>query len=164
MTGASSGIGKHLALALAKNGVRLCISARREAELDLVKKECLTLSKNQLQPNDVLVLKMDMLDYNDHELLFRKVVDHFGHLDILVNNAGRSQRAKWQDVQIAIDREMFELDVFSGLNLARIYVKYLLETSKKGHVAITSSIAGLMTFAGSGSYSGAKFAVHVIIN
>lgn len=161
VTGASAGIGKHLALVLAENGVRLCISARREAELEQVKRECLEVSKNQLHSNDVLVLKMDMLDYENHQTFFSKVVNHFGHIDILVHNAGRSQRAKWQDIPIEIDNEMFDLDVFSGLNLSRIYVNYLLATDKKGHIAVTSSLAGLMPFSGSGSYIGAKYAIHV---
>lgn len=161
MTGASSGIGKHLALVLAEHGVRLCLSARRETELDEVKRECLAVSKYQLESDDVLVLKMDMLDIGEHQKYFGKVLKHFGHIDILVNNAGRSQRAKWQEIPIEIDRQIFELDVFSVVNLTRIYVTYLLESKKKGHVAVTSSLAGLMAFAGSPSYIAAKYAVHV---
>lgn len=164
VTGASSGIGKHLALALAKHGVRLCLAARREVELEQVKKECLSASNNQLNPDDVLVLKMDLLQFNNHQTYFNKVLAHFGHIDVLVNNAGRSQRANWQDIDIQVDRELFELDVFSVVNLTRIYVNYLLKSNKRGHVAVTSSVAGLIAVPGSCSYVGAKFAIQVSIS
>lgn len=161
ITGASSGIGKHLALVLAQNGVRLCISARRETELEHVKSECVRVSNTQLQSNDVLVLKMDMLDFDGHQKYFDHVLRHFGHIDILVNNAARSQRANFENIPIEIDRELFELGVFSVINLSRIFVKYLLRTNRKGHIAVTSSLAGLTSFTGSCSYVGAKFALHV---
>lgn len=161
ISGASSGIGKQLAVVLAKNGVRLCLSARREAELEKVKQECLAASGSQLSSDDVLVLKMDMLETDKHEANFERVLAYFGQIDVLVNNAGRSQRAKWQDVNLNVDREVFELDVFSVVNLTRIYVKHLLATGHKGHVAVTSSSAGLIGVPDSCSYVGAKFAIHV---
>lgn len=163
VTGASSGIGKQLAIVLAQHGVRLCLAARREVELEQVKQECLAASSNQLKPDDVLVLKMDLLEFNNHQTYFNKVLAHFGHIDVLVNNAGRSQRANWQDVDIQVDRDVFELDVFSVVNLTRIYVNYLLKSCKRGHVAVTSSSAGLIGVPGSCSYVGAKFAIHVRI-
>lgn len=161
ISGASSGIGKELALVLAKNGVRLCLSARRETELEKVKKDCLAASGNQLMPDDVLVLKMDMLETDKQQEHFERVLAYFGQIDVLVNNAGRSQRAKWQDVELSVDREVFELDVFSVVSLTRIYANFLLRTGRKGHVAVTSSAAGLIGVPGSCSYVGAKFAIHV---
>lgn len=161
VTGASSGIGKQLALVLATNGVRLCLAARREVELEQVKQACLTASDGQLNADDVLVLKMDLLEFGKHQSYFDKVVAHFGHIDVLVNNAGRSQRANWQDVDIQVDRDVFELDVFSVIHLTRIYVNYLLNSKKQGHVAVTSSSAGLIGVPDSCSYVGAKFAIHV---
>lgn len=161
VTGASSGIGKQLALVLAKHGVRLCLAARRQVELEQVKQECLDVAKNQLKPEDVLVLPMDLLQFNNHQTYFNKVLEHFGHIDVLVNNAGRSQRANWHEVDIEVDRELFELDVFSVVSLTRIYVNYLLKSKKRGHVAVTSSSAGLIPVPSSCSYSGAKFAIHV---
>jgi len=112
VTGASSGIGKNLALDLAKYGVRLVLSARRESELLKVKEECLENCLGLLAKDDILVLKMDMLDIDGHEKYFKEVIDHFGKLDILVNNAGRSQRAQWDKIDLKVDRELFELDVF----------------------------------------------------
>lgn len=161
ISGASSGIGKHLALVLAKHGVRLCLSARRQAELELVRTECLAVAGSLLQPNDVLVLQMDVLRTDEQKTHFNRVLDHFGRIDVLVNNAGRSQRANWQDVELTVDREVFDLDVFAVVNLTRIYLNHVLQTQRKGHVAVTSSAAGLIGVPSSCSYVGAKFAIHV---
>lgn len=160
ITGASSGIGKQLAIVLAQNGVKLCISARRENELNNVKAECLNKSKI-LNDNDILILKMDMLDIDSHQLCFEKVLAHFGMINVLVNNAGRSQRANWEDIELTVDRELFELDVFSILNLSRIYVRYVERNNLPGHLVVTSSAAGLMIVPFSASYCGAKYAINV---
>lgn len=119
ITGASSGIGKALAIELAKNGVKLVLTARRGAELENVKRECLTQSGGKLQPIDILVMQMDMMEIARHQQFFDHVLQHFGRLDILVNNAGRSQRANWEDISIKVDQDLFQLDVFSVVNLSR---------------------------------------------
>lgn len=161
ITGASSGIGKSLALELAKNSVKLVLSARRTEELNKVKEECLKISPH-INEENILVLPMDLLDFESHESKFKTVLDTFGNLDILVNNAGRSQRVKsWDSIDIKVDRELFELDVFSVVNLTRVVVKYF-KTHKngQGHIAITSSGAGLVPVPFSPTYCGAKFAIN----
>lgn len=157
ITGASSGIGKQLAIVLAKNNVKLCISARSGDRLEEVKAECLKQSK-RLNANDILVLKMDMLDIEAHQRHFDAVVKHFGEIDILVNNAGRSQRASFEDIDLKVDRDVFELDVFSIVNLTRIYVRHC---KGQGHVAVTSSSVGMISVPNSASYTAAKHAIHV---
>ncbi|XP_023307571.2 dehydrogenase/reductase SDR family member 7 [Lucilia cuprina] len=164
ITGASSGIGKGLALNLARHGVRLVLSARREALLEEVKEECLAEAKGLLAAKDVLVLPMDMLKLETHNRCLLEVLNYFGKLDILVNNAGRSQRANWEDIDIQVDRELFELDVFSVLHLSRLVVHYFLEQAGgKGHIAATSSVAGLTTVPFSASYCGAKHALNAYL-
>jgi len=158
VTGASSGIGKSLAIVLARHGVKVCLSARREEVLEKVKLEC--LAGSPLKPADIFVLKMDMLQTEKHQEYFDQVIKHFGRVDVLVNNAGRSQRALWQNIDLQVDRELFELDVFSVVNLSRIYVKYVEKNSLEGHIAVTSSSAGLLGVPNSGSYVGAKHAIH----
>lgn len=83
-------------------------------------------------------------------------------MDILVNNAGRSQRANWEDINVAVDKEMFDLNVFGALSLSRIAVKYFMKM-KEGHIVVTSSLAGVNAtlFPFSASYAGAKHALHV---
>ena len=160
VTGASSGIGRALAVTLAKHGVKLVISARRGAELELVKHQCITASNNKLNGNDVLVLQMDMLQVDKHQRYFDMVLQHFGRLDVLCNNAGRSQRALWQDIDLKVDKELFDLDVFSVINLSRIVVRYFVAAKIDGQIAVTSSTAGLLPAPNSASYTGAKHSIH----
>ena len=159
ITGASSGIGKHTALALAKHGVKLVLAARREDYLHQVKAECVTVSGGQLTTNDVLVLPMDLVEIDSHQKKFDLALAHFGQIDILLNNAGRSQRAFWESIDLSVDKQLFELNVFSILNLTRIALKYFA-TRGHGHVGVVSSLAGVMPVPFSGSYTGSKYAIH----
>ncbi|CRK98666.1 CLUMA_CG011944, isoform A [Clunio marinus] len=160
ITGASSGIGRELAKVLAVHGVKLVLSARNLRELELTKQECLSLSKGGLRAEDVLVIPLDMLKFAFHQDSFNRVISHFRALDILVNNAGRSQRAEWNKIDINVDRELFELDVFSVIHLSRLAVTYFEQNSIKGQLAVTSSTAGLIGAPNSASYTGAKHALH----
>ncbi|XP_073827150.1 dehydrogenase/reductase SDR family member 7-like [Musca autumnalis] len=161
ITGASSGIGRALAIQLAKHGVHLVLSARREDLLERVKDECLQVAKDLLTEEEILILPMDILKVEDHKKCFDKVLEHFGKLNILVNNAGRSQRAHWEDITIEVDRDLFELDVFATLHLSRLVVRYFLDaTNGKGHIACTSSVAGMAIVPFSASYCAAKHALN----
>ncbi|XP_021926946.1 dehydrogenase/reductase SDR family member 7-like isoform X2 [Zootermopsis nevadensis] len=158
ITGASSGIGEHIALALARGGAKLILSARRLNELQRVKESCLATGKN-LTDEDILVLQMDVTAVDKLEFHFQKVIEHFGKLDILVNNAGRSQRANWEEIELDVDRQMFDLNVFAVVALSRIAVRYF-QKKKEGHIVVTSSLAGVKAVPFSGSYTGAKYAIH----
>lgn len=127
-----------------------------------MKKLCLQNNHTGLTENDILVLKMDMLEIDRHNEHFTYVLKHFnGQLDVLVNNAGRSQRANWETIDFQVDHDMFDLDVFSIVNLSRIYVRHIENTNKKGHLVVTSSVARIQPVPFSSSYVGAKFAINV---
>ncbi len=49
----------------------------------------------------------------------KKIVDKFGGISVLIQNAGRSQRARWEHTQIQVDKDLFELNVFSVVQLTR---------------------------------------------
>nr|CAI5837522.1 unnamed protein product [Callosobruchus analis] len=159
ITGASSGIGEYTAYALAKFGVKLALAARRPNELLRVKRRCIELSNNQLTDRDVLVVPMDMTDFQSHRRHFHYAVQHFGHVDILLNNAGRSQRALWENIELEVDKQMFDLNVFGAVNLSRIALDHFSRVGS-GHIAVVSSLAGIMGVPYSGSYCGTKYAVH----
>jgi dehydrogenase/reductase SDR family member 7 len=122
------------------------------------------LSKGQLKSEDILVLPLDLLKFAFHQDCFNRVISHFQTLDVLVNNAGRSQRADWAKIDINVDRELFELNVFSVIHLSRLVVNYFDQNKINGQIAVTSSTAGLIGAPNSGSYTGAKHALHVNLN
>lgn len=163
ITGASSGIGEFTAVALAQNGVKLVLAARRREELERVKADCLVKSQGQLSSNDVLVIPMDVLKVELHQKYFEDALHHFGQIDIVLNNAGRSQRANWENIDLKVDRELFDLNVFGVLSFSRIAVKYF-QSRNGGHIAVTSSLAGIIGAPFSGSYTGSKHAIHGYFN
>ncbi|XP_011493910.1 PREDICTED: dehydrogenase/reductase SDR family member 7 [Ceratosolen solmsi marchali] len=158
ITGASSGIGEHLAYNLAKAGCKLILSARRVVELHKVKSNCL-LANPKLQDHDIHVLVFDVRLVESHERIFDNVISIFGRLDILVNNAGRSQRANWEKIHIGVDKEVFELNTFAVISLSRLAIKQF-KRQGSGHIAVTSSLAGIFGVPFSASYTGSKHAIH----
>lgn len=102
ITGASSGIGEHLAYTLSKAGCKLTLSARREKDLERVKAKCLNglycskLHKQQivhvalhsnmfpenseLKDADIQVLPLDVCNIDDHEKAFNRVLNQFGRV------------------------------------------------------------------------------------
>ncbi|OXA58734.1 Dehydrogenase/reductase SDR family member 7 [Folsomia candida] len=139
-------------------GSKIVISARREDELKRVKADCLAANPSRNQ-NSILILPLDMTNYASHEPALKKVLQTFGKLDVLVSNAGRSQRAKWHEIEQEVDKQLFDLNVFSLVNMNRIVLRHFFEAGK-GHLAVISSIAGKIGAPNSGSYTGSKFALH----
>ncbi|XP_035226107.1 dehydrogenase/reductase SDR family member 7-like isoform X2 [Stegodyphus dumicola] len=156
ITGASSGLGEYLAYELAKHGNKLILSGTNKERLESVKAKC---SEIGLPEDDILVLPFNMTDYDVHEECFKKVLQKFEKLDVLVNNAGRSQRANFEDIDISVDKELFNINVFATLNLTRKVLPHFLE-NKSGHFVVTSSCVGKMGAASSASYTASKHALH----
>lgn len=156
ITGASSGIGEYLAYELAKVGCKLVLSARREAELQRVKEQCLT--HGPVSPDDVMVLPLDLVEFSTHKAAVDAVLEHFGRIDILVNNGGRSQRAWIKDTDIDIDHDMFKLNVLGQISLTKAALP-IMRQQKSGTVMVNSSVAGKMAFPFSASYCLTKYAL-----
>ncbi|XP_018014261.1 dehydrogenase/reductase SDR family member 7 isoform X2 [Hyalella azteca] len=156
ITGASRGIGEAYAIVLAKSGAKLALSARDEQRLQQVKQKCLDAGARE---EDILLVPLDMVKYEDHEQAFNKVLQYFGKVSVLLNNAGRSQRARWDDIELSVDKELFELNVFSLVALARRVNKYF-RTVGGGHHVVTSSTLGKFGGPNSASYTASKHALH----
>src|SRR5437870_4036441 len=82
LTGAGRGIGRYVALSLARNGARVVLAARTESQLRAVREEIEILGGMAL---DVVT---DITSESDVITLLRKSVEQFGRLDIVINNAG----------------------------------------------------------------------------
>lgn len=159
ITGSSSGIGESLAYILAGSGCKLVLCGTRSERLQEVKRQCHTLNAS-LEDKDIMTLLFDMKDVDSMPSIVDHVLKQFGRLDILVNNAGRSQRASFEDTDLAVDRDLFEVNVFGLIRLTRIIVKYWYENNIPGQIAVSSSIAGKTGAPYSCTYTASKHALH----
>lgn len=152
ITGASSGIGEALAYQFAQEGAKIVLSARRQNELQRV------AQATGLSENRVLILPMDMLEFDKFPAKVQTVLDYFGQIDFIVQNAGVSQRSYVMDTQFKVYRDLMELDFFSVVAFTQALLPHLTER-KAGHFVVISSIAGKIGVPLRGGYGAAKHAV-----
>jgi short-subunit dehydrogenase len=153
ITGASSGIGKALALEFAKLNTTLILSARRVEELEKTAAECRELgSKAHVYP-------FDLSNPAEVELSAKRVVEDFPKIDILVNNGGISQRSLLINTSIEVDRKVMEIDFFSGVILTKALLPGMIKQNG-GHIIVISSVTGVFGFPLRSAYSAAKHALH----
>ncbi|GFT01001.1 hypothetical protein TNCV_4054081 [Trichonephila clavipes] len=156
ITGSSSGIGEYLSYELAHHGCKLILSGTSEERLNSVKLKCIEIG---LTEDDIYVLPFKLTDFEIHGDCVKKVLQKFRRLDILINNAGRSQRATFEEIDINVDKEIFDINVFGTLNLTRKILPHFIANGR-GHFVVTSSCVGKMGAAFSASYTGSKHALH----
>lgn len=154
ITGASSGIGATLAEELTAGGAQVIISARRANQLESVADKCALVG---LRP---MMLAFDALDFDEHDKAFQAIIEKFGGVDVLVLNAGRAQRELAMDTLLTDTRQLFELNFFSYVNLAKLVVPTMTSRKSGGQVVVVSSIAGKLGAPIGSSYSGTKYALH----
>ncbi len=155
ITGASSGIGEALAKQYAMQGCQLVLSARREAELERVKQDCVALG---LTDADVLVLPLDVTQYDAMAEKAALVVAHFKAVDVLINNAGISQRSLCLDTDLSVYQTLMDVDVIGQIALTKAVLPIMVAQGS-GHIAVTSSVAGKVGVKWRTGYCAAKHAV-----
>lgn len=156
ITGASSGIGKHLAVELSKNNCKLILSARRTEELEKVKQLC-------ADPNLVFVLPLDLANCDSMSGLVDIAISTFGRVDILINNGGISQRSPIISTTIEVDRRLMEIDYFGTVALSKAILPHFISNSS-GHYVVVSSLMGKFSSPLRSAYCGAKHALHGFFN
>lgn len=152
ITGASSGIGKSLAISLSGKNCKLILSARRETELEKVKALC-------NQPENVAVLTLDLAETDSLAPIAGTAISLFGKIDILINNGGISQRSPIIDTDIAVDRKLMEVDYLGTVALSKALLPHFV-ANKTGHYVVVSSLMGKFSSPLRSAYCGAKHALH----
>ncbi|GFN94503.1 dehydrogenase/reductase sdr family member 7 [Plakobranchus ocellatus] len=158
VTGASSGIGEAIAYCLAESGCKLVLTARRKERLEKVKQTCLASAFCKVKEDDILVLPFDVVDFDSHEKKVQEVLEYFHTVDILINNAGKTQRAAWMDVELSVDRELYDVNVLGPVSLTQALLPHMVER-KQGQIVVVSSLAGKVGAPMSRAYAGCKHAV-----
>jgi 3-oxoacyl-[acyl-carrier protein] reductase len=149
VTGASQGIGRETALALAEAGAKVAVAARNEEKLTSLVAEITAAG------GEAFAVKMDVADLEQVKTGFKQIVERFGRLDILVNNAavtrdGLSMRMKLED---------WEAVVRTNLTGAHFCIQQALPTMMKaraGRVINISSVVAQSGNAGQANYVAAK--------
>jgi len=150
ITGATRGIGKQIAITLAKQGYNIALNYRKEnEELENTKKEIEEIGVQ------VIAVKGDVANFEDCENFVKQVIERFGQIDVLVNNAGITKdmllmRMKKEDFEQVIDTNLV-----GTFNVTKNVVPYMMK-ARSGRIINISSVVGISGNAGQTNYSASK--------
>ena len=153
VTGASRGIGRAIALALAAEGAKVAVNyASSSGAADAVVAEIAGTG------GEAIALKADVSKADQVEALFAAVMEKWGRVDVLVNNAGITRdtlllRMKPEDWQAVIDLNL------TGVFLCTRAASKIMLKQKSGRIVNISSVVGLVGNPGQSNYSAAKAGV-----
>ncbi|WP_121970509.1 3-oxoacyl-[acyl-carrier-protein] reductase [Leptolyngbya sp. BC1307] len=153
ITGASRGIGKAAAMALAQAGAKVVVNYARSS--DAADAVVAAISE---AGSEALALQADVSKANQVDAMVKATMDKFGRIDVLVNNAGITRdtlllRMKPEDWQAVIDLNL------TGVFLCTRAVSKIMLKQRSGRIINISSVAGLMGNPGQANYSAAKAGV-----
>ena len=151
ITGASSGIGRAVAEALAGAGMGLVASGRR-ADL---------LEGLAAGPADVVAVPGEITADGFPEQLFRAALERVGRLDVVVNNAGMNHNGPIEEIDVDLVCRMVRINVEAAFRVAYLAVKHFRATGS-GHLVNTSSVLGFKVRKFAGAYAGTKYAVEAL--
>jgi len=152
VTGASSGIGRAIALRFGSKGMRVGLVARRK---DRLKEVAAVIEKGG---GKALAIPGDVREPDLATAAVKAVVDAWGRLDVLVNNAGIGHYAPLEKLSEASMREQFEVNVFGPFHFTRAAVPQM-RRQKGGQIVNIGSVVGYMGVARGTAYVGTKWAL-----
>lgn len=152
ITGAGKGIGKAIAIALAKEGVNLILVARTQSEIDAVAQEAQTLGVK------ALAITADVATMESVNTAVEKALAEFKTIDILINNAGIAAFGKFLDLEPTEWERIIQVNLMGIYYVTRAILPNMIER-QTGDIINISSTAGLAGNALTSAYSASKFAV-----
>jgi short-subunit dehydrogenase len=157
LTGASSGLGIHIARALAKEGVNLALTARSVDALEQVCKEMLSYNVK------AITVPANLSDTKQVIALTDKVDNKLGPIDILINNAGIESPAPFKDFSAQELQKMIQVNLTAPMLLTRTVLPGMLERGR-GHIVNMSSLAGKTGFPNQTPYAATKAGLIMFAN
>ena len=149
ITGASTGIGKALAIKFADNGWNVAASARRESLL----KELEESNKN------IFAYPLDVTNKENCRKVFRTIEDKFKNIDISFFSTGTWDPKKEKDIDVEQIENVMKVNFFGTLNCIKSVEEYYRKRGN-GHISIVSSIAGYRGLPNSTGYGPSKSALN----
>lgn len=150
VTGSSMGIGKAIAMELAKKGARVILNGRDKGKLQATEKEFL---KNG---HDVTVVTADLSCPDQCKYLIGETLKAYGQIDILINNAGESSRGTVEKMAISNIKTLIETNYSGAAYLSKYAVPHLKKF--KGHIVFMNSVGGLRGMPYNSAYTASKMA------
>jgi len=148
ITGASSGIGKALAIKFAENNWIVAASARRENLLDELK----------LINENIHSFPLDVTEIDKCKLTSKKIIERFGNIDICVFGTGMHDPKSEKKFNLEKIREIMEVNYFGTMNSINSIYEYFSE-KQNGQISIISSVAGYRGLPAAGAYCASKAAL-----
>jgi short-subunit dehydrogenase len=153
ITGASSGIGRAVAIELSNKNTYLILSGRNKKTLNEVAAIC------KDNGSSVNVVTLDLSDENSIKKAIKTVLDDDLKVDCLLQFGGISQRSFAKETPLFVDRKIFEVNYFGTIALTKAILPSMIKNGG-GQIAVTSSIVGKFGFPYRSSYSASKHALH----
>jgi short-subunit dehydrogenase len=153
ITGASSGIGRALALQLAGQGSKVVLAARRAELLEDTAAACRQMG------GAALAVPTDVADEAQCKALVEKAVAAFGGLDMLINNAGLAVIARLEDFSdLSLFKHTMEVNFYGAVHCTYYALPHLV--GSRGRIVAVSSLGGKMPAPYNSPYVASKFAMH----
>ncbi|QSW87782.1 3-ketoacyl-ACP reductase [Flavobacterium endoglycinae] len=152
ITGAGKGIGKAVAVALAKEGVNLILVSRTQKDIEQLADEVSNLGVK------ALALSADVSDINSITTAVEKALAEFKHIDILINSAGIASFGKFLELEPEAWERIIQVNLMGTYYATRAVIPNMIER-QAGDIINISSTAGLNGNALTSAYSASKFAV-----
>ena len=149
ITGASTGIGKALALKFVNHGWKVAISARREN----------LLKEIELNNKNIFSFPLDVTNKQKCMSVFLDIKNKLGNIDICVFSTGTWNPKKEKEIDVEQIEDVMKVNFFGTLNCIKSVEKYFKE-KKNGHISIVSSIAGYRGLPNSTGYGPSKSALN----
>jgi len=152
VTGASSGIGRLLALEMARLGARVALVARRQAELDQVAEEI------RARGGEAIALVCDVGDREQALATAASAVEKLGPIDVLVNNAGYGHHRRFLDWDLDDMEEVMRVNFLGTLYFTKMLLPAMVERGR-GWLVFIASAAGRIAPAEETAYAASKHAM-----
>ena len=155
VTGASSGIGRAIALEFGRRGARLALASRNRPALAEV------AASIKADGGSAIVVPTDVTEAGAVERMAQATIRELGGIDILVNNAGRGMSATIGDAPSEDVEALFALNVLAAAAAIRAVIP-IMRAQRSGMIINISSMAGRVVIPRIGYYSASKFALTAI--
>ena len=149
ITGASSGIGKALAIKFANEGWQVAASARRTALLQ-------ELNKNN--PN-IHAFPLDVVEAENTKNVFKSIIKQLGTIDLCIFSTGTYEPQLEKEIDEIQIRKVMEVNFFGVVNCIKA-VEIFFKEKKNGHISVISSVAGYRGLPNSTGYGASKAALN----